>query len=191
MINDINLLPDKILYRKQRIIHTAFKVFAVVLLITAIGYGLLNIRLQRMDMEKRVADISATIDNSALKALSDAENSLAQKIKESKELEKMLSGVPSDKTKVTELIERVSGIMPATITATSIKYAAGSGGEIEFGFSGENRADLSLLLKKLHDDNLYENINISRITGKISPFSVTVTIQLKKEVNNKNSEAKK
>jgi hypothetical protein len=180
LLNDINLIPDKILYRKTRVLKKIAKFFLFTVLALAL-VGALSFRpYQWMKLKIQVLDINNKVNNSALKELSDAEVKLAQKQSESKDLSDMLLSVPVETIKATELIKRVTKLMPQSITAVGINYQ-GQIGEVKLDLTAKNRSDIPLFLKSLHDDPLYSDINISAISGKESPFRFTVTLGLGKE----------
>lgn len=175
MINDINLLPDKILYRNQRILLNGAKAVLIIMIAAIIAYGVLYIRLERKDLEKQVAEVTARIDNSAVKALNESQNELSKKQGEKKELDEILKEVPVDRLKMTKLLERITGLMPSTIKAESINYTAEQG-QLKLSLIGKNRADISLFLKLLHDDDEFYNVNLDAITGKVSPYQFSVVL---------------
>jgi cell fate regulator YaaT (PSP1 superfamily) len=68
--------------------------------------------------------------------------------------------------------------MPAAVSAIAINYEFGSRSVI-IDMTAQNREDIALFLKKLHDDPAFTDINISAINGISPDFRFTIILVLK------------
>lgn len=178
MLNDINLIPDKIIYRKKKIFLVTGKIFFLFLLTVIILTLLLYRSYHRWELQQKVVALSAEIDNGALNELRDTRKKLEMRINELRQIDILYESMPSQNVKVTELVERVALLMPVSITAQSVKYDLGTS-EIAFDLISESREDISTFMKRLYNDSLYSDINISEIRGSENRFLFELVIKVK------------
>lgn len=161
---DINLIPDKILYRNQIFLGKVVKalVYTIAGLFLAAILSLPVYR--RIDLQQKVNRLSGELDNISLQELNLAEAELANKTREKKELEKMLSSISGTEVKTTELIAIVTSKMPAGISAESIMYQPEMA-ELTVRAVSTGREDITVFLKRLYNETLFTGIIVSEIRG--------------------------
>ncbi len=174
-LNEINLIPDSILYRGRRTANLVLRVFLIAVAAAAL-IGAMSIRtLQRMDMEKKVRQVEMSLNNKGLAELDQAEIQYAQKQEEIKKLDELTGAVSQTNLKVSELLQKVSDLMPASVVTESIIY---NGASVTLSIKSNTRQDIALYLKKLHDDSNFVNVNISEISGRDKAFRCTIMLDI-------------
>lgn len=178
MFKDINLLPDRILYRKRLFFINLGKVLGVAALILGLAALVLIKPYQHWEMQKRAAQLAASLEAPEFKELDELENRLADIKKEYSELEAVVGKIPSRRIKTTDLLMRISCHMPASITATDIVFEPEIR-QLTITLSTARRQDIPLLLKRLHNDQLFEDVNISEIRGVENQYRFSAMLKLK------------
>lgn len=176
-MNDINLLPDRLLFRKKKILRLTVYSIAGILAAALLFCGLFYRTYQRIELEKIVDELMSGIDDDALKELIEAELRLMQKQDELKNINKLINLLPKEKAKPTELFERLAQITPDGLDRVDFSLKRESG-EVTMKYNSSDRKMISLLLKRLHDDKLYSDVNISAISGGEDSYSFTITMRL-------------
>jgi len=137
-----------------------------------------------MELEKKIHQVSLSLNNQGLSELEQAETKLAQKQEESDKINLIYNTVPQNKLTVSELLQRITNLMPPAVVAESISYKADSS-EFTLNIKSANRSDIALFLKRLHDDAIYLNINISEITGQDKDFLCSIQLDMNTTKENK------
>lgn len=176
-MKEFNLIPDRILYRKQRYFRNFLKTVLIIAAVAVIGMALAFRSYQRMELQKKVDTIKSTVDTSVIKKLEAADQAYAQKNKEIKELDSAISKVPKVKISTTDLFDRVTAMIPPSISAEGMEMKAADN-TLLLNLNGDNQADIVLLLKRLHDDVLFSGVAVGKLEGKDSTKFV-VEIRLK------------
>ena len=176
-MHDINLIPDNILFRKQKIASLVLKIFLAVLILALITVASVWIVYEKHRIENQIEEISAVIDLHSLNDISDLEKQLAIKTAEKERLDRVLMNIPQRTIVFTEVLKRVMAQMPESFNTTYIDYDSESK-TIALDLEAGSRKDISLFLKQLYDDALYQEVSISSIMGVNPPFSFTVRIEL-------------
>ena len=178
MLKDINLLPDSIIYRKRCILIRFGKVFLLVIVILGFLALLMLRTYQRWNLEKQVAQLAASIETSSIKEVENLEKELDEVKRKYADVEAAAKKIPSRKIKTGELVGRLASHMPQSISLTNINFNA-QALAVKMELSSSNRADIPIFLKRLHDDDLFADINISEIrkNGSIYIFSAELNIK--------------
>lgn len=177
-MQDINLLPNKVLYKKRYFFLRTGKILGFAVLVLGIAALLLTPTYQRIELQKQVLDLSSRLDVPELKELNDLENKLATLKKDYSNLEALTKSIPSRKVATDQLLLRITSQMPSGMTASDISYQAGIQ-QVSLQLTASHREDISLLLKRLHDDPLFSDINIGEINGMDTQYKFALLLKLK------------
>jgi hypothetical protein len=180
LYNDINLIPNIILFKRQRFIKNIIKGFLVICFVLALASLLLLRPYQRFELEKRYSSLTAKINDGYLKELSLAEDQLGMKKVEQKQVEALFEGIAAYDLKITEVIKAIANIMPASITSTKIDYKVESS-EISMDLHANNKEEIVLFLKRLYNDSLFSDVNFSGVTGTTTPFNFSIALKIRQE----------
>jgi Tfp pilus assembly protein PilN len=115
------------------------------------------------------------MNNKGLAELDQAEIQYAQKLEEIKKLDEITGDVSQTDLKVSDLLQKVSYLMPASVVAETIIY---NGASVTLSIKSKTRQDIALYLKKLHDDSNFVNVNISEISGRDKDFRCTIMLDI-------------
>jgi hypothetical protein len=177
-LHDINLIPDHILYGRRRFLKQAARIMLILAAAALLSALLLLRPYQRWVLEGRIAKLSYSIDAAAIEELGKAEGELAAKVKESADLAAWYEKIPQEDIKPTELLKRITGLMPLTVTVTGVNYKLETS-RLDLLLSAKNRADIALFMKRLYNDPLTEDIQLSTLSGQEGAYSTAVSMKLK------------
>lgn len=180
MFGDINLLPDEIIYRKLIRLKFAGKVFSCLLAILILASALLILPYRRWRLEDRLSELNLEINQRGLIEIQQAEKRLSEKKEEVSKFNKISGQIPDNTVRITGVVDGIFALMPASLAVESINYDYSSG-SLTVNMVSSSREDIALFLKRLCDERLYSDINISAINGVDPDFSFSVVLTLKQD----------
>lgn len=174
-MQDINLLPDSILYKNKRTLTIAGRIAAGIIIAFILAVLLLFKTYTRIDLQSRIDALNKEINQSSLKELNAAQDKLKARKAELEEVKKLYSDVPTREILVNKLLDKVSALMPQSVTAEDIEYK-GEGETLTLEITSGSKEDMVLFLKRLHNDPAFVDVNISVINSLRQGYNSTVTI---------------
>lgn len=179
-MNDINLIPDKILYKNERLTRFFFHTLLYIIIAAAVICVLLFIPYRRWVWEGRVDEINLSINQKALSELDKAEAALRQKQQENSSVSTIYDSIPKGEIKATELFAKLAGLMPASINTVNFNYEMEKD-MLVANLRSSKRSDIVLFLKRLYNEPIFKDINISDISGQSNEYMFTVMLKLTKD----------
>ena len=174
-LKDINLIPNRIQYKRKIIFKNAGKILLIVLVV-AVLLGLAAIRpIQIWKLNQDNAKLASEINKDAINEITTLKKTLNDKTLENQKIDSNFANMPTEGIKLTELIKRSSKIMPTSISFEVINYDYVKK-EINFDLVSKNFTDIALFLKCLYNDSIYTNINISAIIKDKSIYKFSLTM---------------
>ena len=180
MLNDINLIPDKILFRKNYLALFALKVIVGIVLLGLLISALFFKTYQKEIIESKIFKIDALLDAASVQKLKQADEAYNNKVNEKQDIEELYKNFPIEGLKSTRVLEDISAFLPPSVNITYYTFDL-SAKKVSMNITGVNRPDIALFIKHLFEEEEYSVIVISEISLKNGLYWLSIDCNVNKK----------
>jgi len=176
-LNNINLIPNRILKKNIIIATTFLKSIIIFVLSLVVILSLFLKTYQRIKLEGRVNMLRSKTDYDKIKALNETDitlDKISDELQYYIDLKAAIESMENNNVGIVNTVvsNAVPGIEIQRVGFDKIKH------EIVLGSTAEHRSDIAAFITKLDEEELCDEVIINGISGNENKYSFNVVIKL-------------